>query len=440
MTLPYDDGMSHDWDATLAALKPADTWSAVDTYFADEAGDFEPLAPAAVVSRARRVAPGRVDQASEATPQEFTKSTKNAQSALRWLSLTAGILLMLGGLKLAFWPGAGADSFASSKTLVANSAEQSSPFDFVIDDDPASQFVKVAVPIEKVELGQRSVGQNLLRWQVSDEPEPTAETHREVRFEMLKPSGLRLWMRFIWPLEQIAESGAAPGKTIHFDLEEKGIRGEATCTFVGPCPEIQGGSGNVVTGLFEHETDPGSKSDFVAAEHLRAGTMLLTRAGPIAIASITSRSATPGERVYNLQIHGQHIYQVTAVGVLVHDECYVYRELNALDRQRLDQGLDLLAKGSGGEVADQVAGRGATRFISASQTAEAAARYSSRNGLVRIDVRKAIEMGAGFVDHKNVLQAVRRNGMSDDFQNARRALEVMFKNYIPRDAIELIKP
>ena len=211
--------------------------------------------------------------------------------------------------------------------------------------EPENQFELVPVAIETVRLGMRGAGQNPLSWQVSTEPEPTPETHREVRFEMRKASGKRLWMRFIWPLEQIASSGAQLGTSIHFDLEEMGVHGMATCTFIGPCPEIQSGPGNVVTGMFEHETDPGSKiftidladgssiagvtgehpiwsvtdGDFVAAEHLRPGTMLLTRAGPVAIDSVTNRVAHPDERVYNLQIHGQHVYQVTAGGVLVHN-------------------------------------------------------------------------------------------------------------------------
>ena len=255
-------------------------------------------------------------------------------SVVRPLSLAAGLALICFGLwNLRTAPQREPLARGLESTPVAGPATEST-----------ETFELVPVDIETVRLGMRGAGQNPLSWQVSNDAEPTPETHREVRFEMLKPSGKRLWMRFIWPLEQIAASGASPGKSIHFDPEEMGVHGMATCTFVGPCPDIQGGPGNVVTGLFEHETDPGSKiytidladgssiagvtgehpiwsetdGDFVAAEHLRPGTMLLTRAGPVSIESITDRTARPGERVYNLQIHGQHVYQVTASGVLVH--------------------------------------------------------------------------------------------------------------------------
>jgi hypothetical protein len=99
-----------------------------------------------------------------------------------------------------------------------------------------------------------------------------------------------------------------------------------------------------------------------------------------------------------------------------------------------------MSKGAGGTIAKQVKGD-PTKYISASETADAAAKYSSGNGLVEIDVDAAINAGAGFVDHGNVLQAVGREygRGSLEYSNASGALEVMFKGSIPRDACKLIK-
>ncbi len=265
-------------------------------------------------------------------------------NAGRKLVVACGLVLLMCGLYGLFTNGLngvpnGPERFADKRLPVVNAASAEAT------EEIAGGFKLQPVAIEEIRLGQRSAGENPSRWQVSDEPEPTTQTHREVRFEMTKPSGGRLWMSFILSMEQISAFGAAPGKSIHFDLGELGVSAQATCTYIGPCPDIQNGSGNLVTGLFEHETDPGSKiftialadgtqiegvtgnhpiwsvtdGEFVAAEHLRAGTILLTRAGPVAIDAIALRPVGDDERVYNLQIHGQHVYQVTAAGVLVHN-------------------------------------------------------------------------------------------------------------------------
>nr|WP_320189793.1 RHS repeat-associated core domain-containing protein [uncultured Desulfobacter sp.] len=112
----------------------------------------------------------------------------------------------------------------------------------------------------------------------------------------------------------------------------------------------------------------------------------------------------------------------------------VYRELSEADRARIDAGLDLLPAGEGGSIAQQVSGR-PTKYISAADTVAGTSRFRSGNGLIEIDVNEAIQQGSGFVDHGNVMQAVRREGSALDVRNAESAQEVMFKNGIPRSAI-----
>jgi hypothetical protein len=78
----------------------------------------------------------------------------------------------------------------------------------------------------------------------------------------------------------------------------------------------------------------------------------------------------------------------------------------------------------GGTIAQHVAGQ-PTKHISAGETTEAIAKYSSGNGVVRIDVHAAIDAGAGYVVHSNVLEGVAR----ELGRGATRTLPMPWKSY-----------
>jgi len=117
-------------------------------------------------------------------------------------------------------------------------------------------------------------------------------------------------------------------------------------------------------------------------------------------------------------------------------EKVVYRQLTAEDRQRLSEGKPLLPHGTGGNIADHVAGK-STNHISVSLTAEGTKRYDSGNGMAIISVKKATEGNTNHIDHNNVLQSVKKKGTLTDLSNARDTKEELFKGYegIPCDAI-----
>ncbi|WP_426578133.1 RHS repeat domain-containing protein [Xenorhabdus stockiae] len=116
----------------------------------------------------------------------------------------------------------------------------------------------------------------------------------------------------------------------------------------------------------------------------------------------------------------------------------VYRELTPDDALRLEQGLSLVPKGVGGSIAAHVEGIN-TGHISAALSARAAERYTSGNGLIAIDVKKAVKLGASYIDHNNVMQAVMRAGSLEARKNAKIAEEVLFKGEIPFEAIKILK-
>ena len=56
------------------------------------------------------------------------------------------------------------------------------------------------------------------------------------------------------------------------------------------------------------------------AGHLRVGeNLVLINGSQTSVASIAPRG--PPERVYNLEVHGEHVYFVSDVGILVHNQC-----------------------------------------------------------------------------------------------------------------------
>lgn len=116
----------------------------------------------------------------------------------------------------------------------------------------------------------------------------------------------------------------------------------------------------------------------------------------------------------------------------------VYRQLNAEDRARFDAGEGLLPKGTSGDIAAHVRGD-PTKHISASQLENQTERFASGNGLVEIDIDAAINGGARYVDHNNVMQAVGRAKDASTLKNwAERAGEVLFIDQIPFSAMKLV--
>ncbi|WP_438018541.1 DUF6531 domain-containing protein [Sorangium sp. So ce315] len=117
----------------------------------------------------------------------------------------------------------------------------------------------------------------------------------------------------------------------------------------------------------------------------------------------------------------------------------IYRALNADDYDAFLRGERIMPKGSGGSIADHVAGK-PTKYISASETPAGTSHYQGGSPvLVEIDVKALRETGSTVVDHNNVLQAVRREGTALDLKNAIKAEELLIKGGIDPSAIKVIK-
>lgn len=208
-------------------------------------------------------------------------------------------------------------------------------------------------PIDAIRVGERVWGEIPDRDAVDHSlPEPEESSWRLLRLTMVKGDGGRLDVELLRPLAWIRGHQARVGATIDLDLPELGAAGPAEVLVVEPCPPIAPGPGQVVTGTFHHrssfqvldvriegEDEPigvtanhpiwsETRAEFVPAGELQVGEELRTLTGATHVESITARG--PPEPVYNLEVHAQHVYQVAASGVLVHNQCSYNADQTAL--------------------------------------------------------------------------------------------------------------
>ena len=203
----------------------------------------------------------------------------------------------------------------------------------------------ITQPIETIRVGQRVLGTNPNRAEVEEYEEPDPKTWRTIEVEQIKPSGKRLYATLLRPLEWIEEELDPETNTIDLDLPELGAEGPARVLRIGPCPPIASGPGHVVTATFQHEPDGAlltvtagndeigctanhpfwseDRQEFVEAGQLREGERVRTRLDEVA-AVVSIKPRPPTAWVYNLEVQGEHVYEVGPNGVLVHNKCAGY--------------------------------------------------------------------------------------------------------------------
>ncbi len=216
-------------------------------------------------------------------------------------------------------------------------------------DAPASQ------PIETIRVGQRVVA--------SVAGKPAAEAAADTQVDPSSWRLLRLRAEDRWAdgtldvvrietlqgPEWIATHRATVGATVPLplDLQEMGLPGSlrAVVTANEPCPPVASGPGRVVLttvnhlnasvlelalvdgrGRQEQLRPTGShkffsedRQEFVAAEELREGEHLQGIGGRL---TLLRADRLPGvHRVYNMTVEGEHVYRVSLLGALVHNNC-----------------------------------------------------------------------------------------------------------------------
>ena len=207
-------------------------------------------------------------------------------------------------------------------------------------------------------LGARVPALNPLRWDYdSTFTEPEESSWAKLTLVMRKRDGGVVDAELLRPRAWIEAAGIAVGKPLPLNLPELNIRDEVSVTAIEACPPIASGAGSVVTARLvtreahlvasvqlrgpggELETLTGTelhpiwsvdRADWIPLSQLQPGERLLCshpstswdgesergQAHAIVLGVTLSIVCEP---VYNLEVHGEHVYQVGELGVLVHN-------------------------------------------------------------------------------------------------------------------------
>ncbi len=195
--------------------------------------------------------------------------------------------------------------------------------------------------IESVAIGSRVSGDNPRPWDFDGEfGVPDQATWQLAKFSLQKEAGNWVDVEMIRPAGYWQAQGAIPGNYVFMQFPELEASGLAKVKSLNVCPAIAQGEGNVVTArivtrqvaeLVEIEVEGGytltgtplhpiwsiERQDWVELGELEVGEHLWSDAGPVEI--VRTCILTTGQSVYNLEVHGHHIYQVGKLGLLVHN-------------------------------------------------------------------------------------------------------------------------
>jgi hypothetical protein len=201
--------------------------------------------------------------------------------------------------------------------------------------------------IEDIQVGERVRGKNPLLSDTdrNDFGEPIPETWRKITFLIIDSVGDQSDIVLLRDLDWINNNGIVENGVASLSLTELGISGQAKVISIEPCPDIFPGRGNVVTGTFRHIKNniidlyiKGSdtpisctsnhpfwsddRQTFIEATTLIEGENVCLFSGDTA--RIIQKLPRPGPQlVYNIEVHGEHVYEVSTKGILVHNTSMV---------------------------------------------------------------------------------------------------------------------
>jgi hypothetical protein len=206
--------------------------------------------------------------------------------------------------------------------------------------------------IEDIKIGDRTSGRNPESVSNSLTMLDVKEMETDWRFlrlQMTKIDSSVADIELLRPVWWIETREAIAGNTIYLDLAELGAEGEAQVLSVEPSPKIQRGPGNVVTGTFRHQASnlidlyvegldkpigctanhpfwSVDRNTFVNAANLYSDEKVALRDSKTArVIKFIPRQGI--YTVYNLEVYGEHVYEITSCGILVHNKCAGYHHL-----------------------------------------------------------------------------------------------------------------
>jgi hypothetical protein len=209
------------------------------------------------------------------------------------------------------------------------------------------------VPIENIALGQRVPSRNPVGF-AGDLPDLDYNEWKVIRLEVEHQNGSIVDVEWLRSEDWIERNGLRVGAEIDLRFTEIAVHASGRVVSIVDGPEVVAGDGAVVIGRFV--TRQGSNLvrltledgtelvgtanhpiwspvdwDWRGMGKFKQGEYVQTRLGLMAVASI---EALPGRQpVYNIEVHGESVYEVTELGILVHNNndllCKRLQELTA---------------------------------------------------------------------------------------------------------------
>lgn len=233
------------------------------------------------------------------------------------------------------------------------------------------------MPIEDISVGDRVLADNPQQSMLDDsEIEPDDSTWLFLKLRMPSNEQGHLDIEMIRSPSWLANNNARVGGSVFLNLEELGANGEAEILRIDACPKIHDGPGQVVVTTFAHPpsyeildlkftnelgnasdsiTVTGShpfwidgEQDFVAAREIELGESVRTHDGRRLVLASKTTNAKQGQRVFNLEVHSEHVYFVGENGILVHNMCAARKKTIALGKDIPGAGYKELAAQHGG--------------------------------------------------------------------------------------------
>ena len=204
---------------------------------------------------------------------------------------------------------------------------------------------RMMVPIEQVPLGARVPTKNPKPWEYDDSlPEPDQATWVKMSITVERTDGGIVDAELLRPRAWVESHGLKAGQLLPLNIAELQVAGLAHVTGIEPCPTISEGEGSVITARFLtrqvdvivrveihgpdgtievlegtpiHPIWSVDRNDWVPLGELEPNEQLLGQNGPATVLGLTlvNRPTT----VFNIEVHGEHVYQVGVLGLLVHN-------------------------------------------------------------------------------------------------------------------------
>jgi len=232
----------------------------------------------------------------------------------------------------------------------------------MVEATGSSTSVAPTIPIEEVRLGERVPTRNPEVVQGPIACHRDYSGWKEIRLEVRHANGSIVDVQLLRPREWIERNWLRVGETIDLRLTEMELNASAIVVSITDGPVVLPGEGAVITGRFVTRAGSelvrvtfaggfelvGTKSHPVWSPlecrwrglgEFKTGELVQSRHGLVAVESVEHMASHP--KIYNIEVDEEHAYEVTDIGILVHNNNPLCEELlqlrNAATRRTLSR-------------------------------------------------------------------------------------------------------